>query len=163
MFCPKCGTAEQLENTYCRQCGNFLPDFDKLKKRESSAEDHLKANSFLSLLTAVVSLSLSVTLYVMFFNRNDTPFVIYLVAGFLTAICAWQVQTFWRTLLLKKHFRKQKYEADHRAEPIHHVPVIEGKTTRELLNEADHSQTVPASVTDETTRRLRQKVGRRSS
>lgn len=27
MFCPKCGKGEQTPDSYCRSCGEFLPDF----------------------------------------------------------------------------------------------------------------------------------------
>ncbi|MDQ3061260.1 MAG: hypothetical protein M3R14_00130 [Acidobacteriota bacterium] len=32
MYCPNCGTAEQSENTYCRSCGELLPDLSKKNK-----------------------------------------------------------------------------------------------------------------------------------
>jgi hypothetical protein len=55
-------------------------------------------------MTAVVSLALAITLYVMFLDKDDTPIVIYLTAVFLTAIFFWQAQVFWRTCQLKKQF-----------------------------------------------------------
>ena len=159
MYCPKCGKPDQTPDAFCRQCGNYLPDFDQLKKKEISPEEHLKANSFLNLLTAVVSLALAVTLYVIFLGRADTHWIIYLTAGFLTAICAWQVQTFWRTQLLKKHFRRQK---ELRKEvPAPAAPTLSTPTT-ELLPEADLRDFVPASVTERTTRDLKAKVDKRS-
>ena len=106
MFCPKCGNADQQPETYCRQCGSFLPDFDKLTKKPISPQEHLKANSWLSLMTAIVSLILAILLYSIFLGKADTPIIIYITGGFLIAMCAWQVQNFWRTLLLKKHFKR---------------------------------------------------------
>jgi hypothetical protein len=146
MFCPKCGQSDQQANSYCRQCGLFLPDFDNLKKRRANPEDHLKASSALSLMTAVVSLSLAVTLYIMFLGKEGTPFIIYLTAGFLTAIFAWQVQTFWRTRLLKKHFRRRKGEVDEPAGEVGSVLSTESKPTLELLGEGDFNEAIPASV-----------------
>ena len=154
MFCLKCGKSDQKVNTYCRQCGSFLPDFDNLKKKETSPEEHLKANSFLNLLTAMVSLTLAIILYAMFLGKADTPVIIYIVAGFLTAMTAWQVQTFWRTLLLKKHFKKRKIDAEQTAtEP--QTTSFPSAQTRELLNEADFKDIVPASVVENTTHKLK--------
>ena len=156
MYCPNCGKPDQTPDAFCRQCGHYLPDFEKLKKKETTPEEHLKANSFLNLLTAVVSLALAVTLYVIFLGRSDTHWIIYLTAGFLTAICAWQVQTFWRTQLLKKHFRRQRElrnaPAQTNSEPLLAVP------TKELLPGADLRDVVPASVTENTTRDLKVKM-----
>lgn len=157
MFCPKCGKVDQQPETYCRQCGNYLVDYDKPAKRPISPEDHLKANSFLNLLTAIVSITLAILLYNFFFHKADTPIIIYITTGFLFAITAWQVQTFWRTLLLKKHFKKQKSQANSSTENKDEQVYLESKPTNELLPEADLKDFVPASVVEKTTRKLKSK------
>ena len=153
MFCPKCGKSDQQVNSYCRSCGSFLPDFDNLKKKEISPEEHLKANSFLNLLSAITSLTLAIILYAMFLGKENTPVIIYVVAGFLTAMTAWQIQTFWRTLLLKKHFKNRKIEAQSEKA----TEISAAKPTKELLSEADFSDVVPLSVVEKTTRKLKVK------
>ena len=156
MFCPNCGKAEQEENTYCRQCGKFLPDFNKLKRRETTPEEHLKANSVLNLMTAIVSLTLAILLYYFYLGKDDTPIIIYLTAGFLTAMFAWQVQTFWRTLLLKKQIAKPKQSEENKPEELKAI------LPKELLNEADFSDNIPASIGEYTTKNLKEKVRRLS-
>ncbi len=154
MFCPKCGNADQKPETFCRQCGSFLPDFDKLKNKEIPPEQHLTANSVLSLMTAIVSGTLAILLHVFFTGRENTPVLIYIIAGFLTAMFFWQAQTFWRTLQLKKQFPKRKIET----ETLDTNPAFESAKTEELLNEADFSNAVPASVVEYTTKNLKEKV-----
>ena len=110
MFCPKCGNADQKPETYCRQCGSFLPDFDKIKSKEIPPEEHLKANTVLSVMTALVSLTLAILLHVFFTGRENTPVLINITAGILTAMFFWQAQTFWRTRLLKKTTAEKKKE-----------------------------------------------------
>lgn len=155
MFCPKCGNADQKENTYCRSCGNFLPDFDNLKQREISPEEHLKANSVLNIMTAVVSLTLAILLYVNYLGGENTPVLIYITAGFLTAMFAWQVQVFVRNLKLKKQIILPK-----RTETKEKLKEIESVPTKELLKEADFSDNVPTSVVEYTTRKLKTKFNR---
>lgn len=153
MFCPNCGKSDQTENTYCRNCGKFLPDFDKLKKRETPPEEHLKANNVLNIMTAIVSLTLAILLYVNFLGGENTPFLIYVTAGFLTAIFAWQVQVFVRSLMLKKQIilpKSNKPEAELKS------------AAKDLLNEADFSDNIPASVSEYTTKNLKEKVKRSS-
>ena len=70
----------------------------------------------------------------------------------------WQAQVFWRTLQLKKQFPKRN-NAD--IEPEISKVSIDAKT-KELLNEADFSDVVPASVTEKTTKNLKQKIGKSS-
>lgn len=150
MFCPSCGKSDQTENTYCRNCGKFLPDFDKLKKRETPPEEHLKANSVLNIMTAVVSLTLAILLYVNFLGAENTPVLIYVTAGFLTAMFAWQVQVFVRSLMLKKQIILPKREEELKS------------VEKDLLNEADFSDNIPASVVEYATKNLKEKVKRSS-
>lgn len=155
MFCPNCGKADQVADTYCRRCGNFLPDFETVKKRETPPEQHIKATSYLSLMTAVVSLALALILYATLGFRPNTPWIIYLVAGFLIAITAWQVQTFVRARMLKKQFEKltpKRGEEDFRS--------IAAADTGKLLDRPLEAP-IPASVTENTTRQLN-KTERRS-
>src|SRR5258708_30788156 len=100
MFCPRCGRAEQLPATYCRQCGLYLSDVSKLGKRERPPEEHLRANTALSVLTIIASFSLSILLYAILGFRPNTHPLIYVTAGLLLGIGGWHIQTFIRTLLL---------------------------------------------------------------
>jgi hypothetical protein len=156
MFCPKCGKADQSPETFCRQCGQYLQDYEKSVKKKIQPEEHLKANLFLNLLTALTSLTLAILLYSIFLGKEDTPVIIYVTAGFLTAMTAWQVQTFWRTILLRKHFKKRNAAQKTSAE-IQAAPYLESKPTNELLPEADFKDYVPASVVEKTTRKLKVK------
>lgn len=153
MFCPKCGKSDQAENTFCRNCGTFLPDFDKLKRREISPEEHLKANAALNILTGVVSLTLAILLYVKFLGAADTPVLIYITAGFLTAMFAWQAQVFWRNLKLKKHFISPENSAREKENDE-----IKAAPTARLLDEADFSRHIPQDFGAFTTNDLKEKV-----
>lgn len=162
MFCPKCGTAEQQENTYCRRCGVFLPDFAKEGKRRISPEEHIKSNIVLSAMTIVASFVLSFVLFSIFLGKNDTPAVIYVTAGFLIAIGAWQIQTLWRNAQLKKHFKRRKVEtAESSGEESDNV--LYSAPARNKLNEPNFADAIPASVVENTTRKLTEKIPRKSS
>ena len=154
MFCPNCGKSDQAIETFCRQCGMFLPDFSKVKAREATPEEHLKANLALNVLTAVASLTLAIVLYSVFLGRPDTPVIIYITAGFLIAMFAWQAQVFWRNLKLRKHFQDRKAQS---APTESETPALNAKTTAEFLPEADFTNHVPASVVERTTRKLKVK------
>jgi hypothetical protein len=156
MFCPKCGNADQKPETYCRQCGTFLPDFEKNTKKSITPEEHLKANSVLSLMTAVASLTLAILLYSFFLNKENVPVIIYVTAGFLVAMCAWQIQTFWRTLLLKKHFKQPKNNLTEEIKLIEKDSLsgINAQTNK-LLEEPDFKNiVVPPGIIEETTKTL---------
>ena len=143
MFCPKCGKADQSCETYCRQCGIFLPDFSKPAKVGATPEDHVKANTVLSLMTIITSFTLAILL---FGTRPGTHPLIYVTAGLLIGMGCWHIQTFWRTLLLKKHLN--------RAKPPQEMALGGGNAEDKMLETPNFENMVSASVTDNTTRHL---------
>ncbi len=147
MFCPKCGKSDQSPETYCRQCGVFLPDLSKSLKSGQTPEDHVKANTVLSIMTIVVSFTLSILLWWMLSFRDDAHPLIYVTAGLLIAMGCWHIQTLWRTLLLKKHLKNNKRHSNVEIES-------EMASTDKLLEQPDFENMVPASVTDHTTKHL---------
>ncbi len=157
MFCPRCGRAEQAPETYCRQCGIFLPNLSKLVKRELPPEDHLKANAVLSALTIIVSFTLSILLWAFFGARSETHPLIYVTAGLLLGIGAWHIQSLIRTQKLKKQWKRRTPVAEIEAALPEPQPAFAAAATAELLDEANFADAVPASVTENTTRHLAEK------
>lgn len=145
MFCPKCGNADQSPETYCRNCGTFLPDLTKPLKGPIKPEEHVKVNLVFSAMTVVACFSLAILLYSILAFRADTHWLIYATAGVLTAMGCWHTQTLWRSILLRRHFAKNV-----RTHEIEGPAPVTGR----LLNEADFENFVPPSVVDHTTKHL---------
>jgi hypothetical protein len=154
MFCPRCGRAEQLPETYCRQCGLFLPDLSKPLKREIPPDEHLKANTFLTALTVIVSFTLSILLFAIIPDKHP---LIYVTAGLLIAIGAWHIQTFIRTQMLKKQWQRRPCLNESQSAPSETQPTLKSASTPKLLDQANFADTIPASVTENTTRHLAEK------
>lgn len=146
MFCPNCGNADQTPESFCRRCGIFLPDLSKPVKGPVPPEQHLSANLVLGTMTIAASFTLAVLLLTLLAFRPDTSPLIYVTAGLLIAMGCWHVQTVWRTILLKKHFRARG--------PAKQVELPDPRPTGKLLDRADPSTFVPASVTEDTTSEL---------
>lgn len=151
MFCPRCGKAEQLPESYCRQCGLFLPNLSKLVKRELPPEDHLKANTVLNAMTIVVSFTLSFLLFAIQPGRHP---LIYVTSGLLIAIGAWHIQTFIRTQKLKKQWERRTPLTETQAASPAPAPAFKSATTAKLIDRGELAETPPASVTENTTRHL---------
>ena len=154
MFCPRCGRAEQLPETYCRQCGLFLPDLSKPLKREIPPDEHLKANTFLNALTIIVSFTLSILLFAIIPDKHP---LIYITAGLLIAMGAWHIQTLIRTQMLKKQWKRRTALKEIEPAPPETQSVFKSPSTSNLLGQANFSDTIPASVTENTTRHLTEK------
>ena len=155
MFCPKCGNPDQSPETYCRQCGTFLPDLSKPFKKNQTPEEHVKVNTVLSSLTIVASFTLAAMLYAILGFRPETHWLIYLTAGLLIAMGVWHIQSLLRTHQLRKHFKKNKRSADDTSLEIN-------AATGRLLEKANFDTIVPVSITDNTTKLLSEKEPRSS-
>jgi hypothetical protein len=155
MFCPKCGKPDQSSETYCRQCGVFLPDLSKPVKREHPPEEHIKVNSVLSLMTVIVSFTLAILLYSIMGFRPGTHPLIYVTASLLMAMGGWHIQTFIRIRKLKKQWTLRSPNGGKENEPA-----FEKILTAKLLDRPDFSNVVPTSVTETTTKHLDAKLPR---
>ena len=157
MFCPRCGKAEQMPETYCRQCGLFLPDLSKPLKRESPPDEHLKANTVLSAMTIIASFTLSFLLFLVLGFKSFTHPLIYATAGILLAIGGWHIQTLIRTQMLKKQWKRRASLSDIQATAPETTMAIKSAPTGKLLDQADFADAIPVSVTEHTTKHLAEK------
>jgi len=152
MFCPKCGTADQKENTYCRSCGEFLPDLSKnsqLVFGGNTPRQTANIISGISLITAVFSLFVGCWLYATNFN---VPIVIYLAAALLICNAGWHASNFYMVQKLAKRFNPNKENQDSQNE------IAEDKSSQQkTLPTADLTNVVPISITENTTRHLSEK------
>ena len=160
MYCPRCGKAEQVSETFCRQCGLFLPDLSKPAKREIPPEEHLKANTVLNSLTILVSFTLSILLFAIVPDKHP---LIYVTAGLLIAIGGWHIRTLIRTQKLKKQWKRRAPLTGVEAGLPETERAFKSVSTAKLLDQADFADTVPASVTENTTRHLVERPSQKGS
>jgi hypothetical protein len=154
MFCPRCGNADQTPETYCRRCGLYLLDFSKPLKRKTPPEQHLKANTLLSVMTIITSFTLSFLLFHVLGFRSFTHPLIYVTAGILIAMGGWHIQTLIRTLLLKKQWERRVPLSENQTASSDTPPAFKSTPTARSLEQADFTDAIPVSVTEHTTRHL---------
>lgn len=148
MFCPNCGNADQQTDTYCRSCGDFLTDFKrKTKKRETPAEQ-FKSTLIFNGMSAFAALSMAIMLYIFHLGNPNTHWSVYLAAALLISISSWQIASFFNNRKLKKRFIREK-------ESNAEIMEFQMPKTNQSLPEADFSDNVPASVVENTTRKLK--------
>ncbi|MGI8543712.1 MAG: hypothetical protein ACR2MD_09585 [Aridibacter sp.] len=161
MFCPNCGKSDQTENTYCRQCGEFLSDFKKKSKNFSfggeTPQEQIRTNLVLNLMSAIVSIASGLYLFIRFSDLGSEFSMVFLVAAFLLAMGGWQLSTFFVGLKLRKTFNKNQIKSEAENE-IARKNKLNDLTTNELLPEADFANDVPISVVENTTRKLKKKL-----
>ncbi len=147
MFCPNCGKSEQIPNSYCRQCGEFLnfKGGSISKYGGNSPLENLSSINGLSLIGAVFSLFAAVWMYA---TKMNIPFVLYFAIAILICNAAWHFSNFFVGVKLKRRLKTARQEL---TQPQNQV---QSAVTKELLPEPDLSGFVPASITENTTREL---------
>jgi len=158
MYCSTCGKADQKENTYCRSCGEFLPDLSKnslLVFGGNTPQQTANIISGISLIAAVFSLFVGWWLYATKFNF---PIVIWLASALLICNAIWHACNFFMVQKLAKRLKPSKEKSDSQKE------IAEDKfSEQKILPTADLSDVVPISVTENTTRHLGEKTKLRST
>ncbi len=148
MFCPKCGNSGQAPDSYCRQCGEWLPDLSSGhgvgRFRRSSREHKVRKMRVLQFVS--IGLSLASTAMIISFLSGS------LDKGLLTlaALCGFLVAVYQMiTVFIGKSVLAPKSGQSESAKP-------QISTTQdvayEALNPADTGTFIkPDSVVDDTT------------
>lgn len=161
MFCPNCGKSDQKEKSYCRQCGEFLPNLSKKKLLAwggETPEKQIRTSLSLNLISAIACLIFGILLLSTMGNRGDTTFVVTVAAVLLLTNALWQISNFTIGLKLRKHLKRRQENEENNVQN----EISSTAETKELLTEAKFENVVPASVTENTTTRLTEKVKRSS-
>lgn len=149
MFCPKCGAADQSVDSYCKRCGEWLPDTSHLGRRRGRLTTRtpeqrnrkmrvLEAASFLAALTSAFIIG------AYFSGKLEKPaLVIALDLSVITAI--FQIVNFIIGRSLQKRLKQGRDDAEREV-------ALKPASERFQLQQADTSSLVqPASVTENTT------------
>lgn len=90
MFCSKCGAADQTPDSYCRQCGEWLPDHasgSRGRFRASTREQRVWRMRMMQLVSFGLSLTSSIMILVYLKADGDMQLLrIATVCGFIVAI-----------------------------------------------------------------------------
>ncbi|CAN5436647.1 hypothetical protein BH18ACI1_BH18ACI1_18080 [soil metagenome] len=157
MFCLNCGKADQTENTYCRSCGEFLPDLSKNSSiifGGSTPQQTANIIGGISLVSSVFSLFVGCWLYITGFN---IPIVIYLAAALLICNSIWSASNFLMVQKLAKRLNPNKQKLNSQNEITE-----DNFSQQKVLPTADLENFLPISVTENTTKHLSEKAKRSS-
>ncbi len=154
MFCPNCGKSDQIEDTYCRGCGEYLSDLNKnalMRFGGITPRENAKVISFMSFFAAIISLLGGLWMY---FTDFSVPIILYLGAALLICNAVWHISNFYAISKLSKRINPVEKESSEQ---------LKNKTdSSNQLPEADFSNNIPVSVTEHTTKNLKENAKRLS-
>lgn len=151
MFCPKCGKGEQTANSFCRQCGEWLPDMNSVNRRgiaKMSPAKSAKLMLIFSIMCAALALAMAIILGATFGGGKDKmipPIAVVFVFSIL--IAAWQIVNSVVGFQLYQHFKRGKNNSSETNE-------LAAPATPNALTAADTNQFIRPSVVEHTTERL---------
>jgi hypothetical protein len=98
MFCPKCGADAQSAESYCKRCGEWLPDIDALVRpglfRKPTREDKIRKMRVLEAVSAGLSLISAAIIISILAGGGDTQ-LLFLAAFCCLLVAAYQVVNFY--------------------------------------------------------------------
>lgn len=149
MFCSKCGAADQSADSYCRRCGEWLPDTQHLGRRRGrlkirTPEQRNRRMRILEVLSFLAALSSAVIIGAVVAGKLDkSALVIALDLSIVTAV--YQIVNFIIGYGLQKRLKPGRDEADKDSE-------LKAAGDSFQLRQADTSGLIqPASITENTT------------
>jgi membrane protein implicated in regulation of membrane protease activity len=150
MFCPKCGADAQSAESYCKRCGEWLPDIEALVRprlfRKRTREDKIRKMRVLEAVSAGLSLISAAIIISILAGAGDTQ-LLFLATFCCLLVAAYQVVNFYLGYKLQQ--RVDQSRADGTAE-------IEGaeKEVRVLSSAAATPFVAGHSVIENTTELL---------
>jgi membrane protein implicated in regulation of membrane protease activity len=150
MFCPKCGADAQSAESYCKRCGEWLPDIEALVRprlfRKRTREDKITKMRVLEAVSAGLSLISAAIIISILAGAGDTQ-LLFLATFCCLLVAAYQVVNFYLGYKLQQ--RVDQSRADVTAE-------IEGaeKEVRVLSSAAATPFVAGHSVIENTTELL---------
>lgn len=111
MFCPKCGAGPQGADSYCKRCGEWVPDIDALNRpglfRKWTREQKIRKMRVLEALSAALSLASAGVIISVLTGGAGTQLLI--LAVFLCFIvAAYQVVNFYLGHKLQQRVRQSR-------------------------------------------------------
>ena len=118
MFCPKCGADAQSAESYCKRCGEWLPDIDALVRprlfRRWTREQKIRKMRVLEAVSAGLSLTSAAIILAVLSGNSDTHIL------FVSFLCCLLIAIYQMVNFYLGHKLQQKVDQS-RAEGIEEI------------------------------------------
>lgn len=115
MYCPKCGADAQSAESYCKRCGEWLPDIDALVSpglfRMPTREDKIRKMRVLEAVSAGLSLISAAIIISILAGGGDTQ-LLFLATFCCLLVAAYQVVNFYLGYKLQQRVDQSRAGTD---------------------------------------------------
>ncbi len=138
LFCPKCGAGEQSHESYCRSCGEWLPNLEHIGGSglfpATSREERVQRIRFLELISIGMSLTSALIVFLFLAGYLDRD-LLFLVVAFGVVVSIYQIANMY---LGRKVAKSLPTRPSHEAVNAAAAPAsITGVPTNRLMTPAD--------------------------
>lgn len=113
MFCPKCGADRQTAESYCKRCGEWLPDLDAVRRgglfRKRTRDEKIRKMRVLEAVSAGLSLTSAAIVTSVLVAGTDVQ-LLFLAAFCCVVVAVYQIVNFY--LGYKLHERIDQSRTD---------------------------------------------------
>lgn len=121
MYCPSCGFADQREETYCLQCGAWLPNQKAIVRWQFGSarpQGRVRTIIIFNILNTLMSLLSALALCVTYLGSPNAKWSVYLAAVFCFGFAVHQSSSLFIALKLRKHLINTRSEGARRSESV---------------------------------------------
>jgi hypothetical protein len=158
MFCPKCGADGQSAESYCKRCGEWLPDLDAIRRpglfRKRTREEKIRKMRVLEAVSAGLSLSAGAIIIAVLAAGTDVQ-LLNIAVVCCVVVAVYQMVNFYLGYKLQQRIDQSR--SGHPDE----IKAAEKEVGR--LNAADATQFVNRTSVVENTTELLESVPREAS
>jgi hypothetical protein len=155
MFCPKCGADNQIPESYCKRCGEWLPDLDAVLRpglfRKRTREEKIRKMRILEVVSAGLALTAAAIVGSVLAGGTD-PQLLFLAVLCCLIVAVYQIVNFYLGHKLHQSIDQSRTNSTEGIKGVHGQP--------QLLSPADTTPFVNRSSVVENTTELLEPIPR---
>lgn len=139
MFCPKCGADGQSSESYCKRCGEWLPDLDTIRSprlfRKRTREEKIRKMRVLEAVSAALSLTAAAIISSVLVAGGDVQ-LLFLAALCCVIVALYQIVNFYLGYKLQRGIDQSRTTTSNNIEAAEDFRRLSAADTTAFVNRA---------------------------
>lgn len=139
MFCPKCGAEGQSAESYCKRCGEWLPDLEAIRSpglfRKRTREEKIRKMRILEVVSAALSLTAVAIITSVLAAGGDVQ-LLFLAAFCCIVVALYQIVNFYLGYKLQSRIDRSRTTTSDKIEAAEDFGRLNAADTAAFVNRA---------------------------